>query len=65
MAATTCPKCPSRFFEMKETKVTGSSYRLLFVQCSACGAAISVQEYHNLGALIYKLAKKLGLNLDN
>ena len=64
MANTTCPKCPSTTFEMKETKVNNSSYRLLFVQCARCGAAIGVQEYHNTGALIYKLAKKMGINLD-
>jgi predicted nucleic-acid-binding Zn-ribbon protein len=60
MAITTCPKCPSTTFEMKEGRVNGSKYRLFFIQCSRCGAAIGVQEFFNSGALLQKIAAKLG-----
>ncbi|WP_137742607.1 hypothetical protein R0L47_05540 [Pectobacterium polonicum] len=61
MANTTCPKCPSTSFEMKETKIKGSNYRHFFVQCSACGAAIGVQDFYNTGALLSKICRKIGI----
>ena len=64
MANSTCPKCSSNSFEMKEAKIRNSAYRLYFVQCASCGAVVGVQEFENIGALIYKLAKKMGINLN-
>ena len=62
--STKCPKCQNTTFEMAEEPVYNASYRYNFIRCSNCGCAIGVQEYHNLGALIYKLAKKLNIELD-
>lgn len=63
MAMTTCPKCNSTRFEMKEHPVAYSKYRIMFIQCSACGAAIGTTEYHNTNALIKSLAQKLGFSV--
>lgn len=65
MAMTSCVKCGNTTFEIKETKVSRSQFRLLFVQCSSCGGAIAVQEFHNTNQLIFDLAKKLGVHLPN
>jgi len=64
MALSTCPKCSSHSFELKETEVSHSKHKLYFVQCSLCGCVISTQEFFNISTLIYKLAKKLNVNLD-
>ncbi|HGH4615002.1 TPA: hypothetical protein ACJIWM_000731 [Enterobacter bugandensis] len=61
MALTTCPKCTSTRFELKETAVTGSRYKVLFIQCSSCGAAVGVQDYYNIGELLTRICKKLGV----
>lgn len=61
MAITTCPKCPSTYFELKEAKVSGSRYRTFFVQCSSCGAAIGIKDYFNEAELLVKICKKLGI----
>ena len=55
MAATTCVKCGSTSFELKETAVTHAIYRLYFIQCGNCGGAIGVQEYYNAGALLKRI----------
>lgn len=60
MATTSCPKCTSSRFELKEHPVTYSNYRILFIQCSSCGAAVGTTEYANTNHLIKSLAKKLG-----
>ncbi len=65
MATSRCPKCGSTFFEMEEGKIQGSKFRLLFIQCGSCGTVVGVQELFNISNLIYKLAKKLNINLDN
>jgi predicted nucleic-acid-binding Zn-ribbon protein len=59
-----CPKCESSSFEMSETPVSGSNFRLMFVRCSKCGCVVGVQDYFNSPHLIYKLAEKLNVNLD-
>ena len=64
MAYSKCPKCDSTSFEMQEAKVSGARFKLMFIQCSRCGAVIGVQDYYNIGNLIYKLAEKLHVNLD-
>ncbi|MFD3226848.1 hypothetical protein [Rahnella aceris] len=60
MATTTCPKCTSTKFEMKEHPIDGSHFRYVFIQCASCGAAVGVEPIINTNALIRNLAKKLG-----
>lgn len=63
MTMSTCIKCGSHSFELKEATPKGSGYKMYFVQCSSCGGVVGVTPYHNTGALIEKLASKLGVNL--
>lgn len=63
MATTTCPKCPSTRFEAKETKVDASNYRIIFIQCASCGAAISTTSAIHTNSLIRQLAAKLKISL--
>ncbi|HHX4177520.1 hypothetical protein BWD41_16570 [Citrobacter braakii] len=63
MATTSCPKCSSTRFELKEHPVANSKYRILFIQCSSCGAAVGTTEYQNTNSLIHNLAKKLGFSI--
>ena len=69
MASTKCAVCGSRSFDLKHTKVSNSAFKLNFVQCSSCGAAVGVQEFENIGALldnqkrvIAAIAKKVGVS---
>ncbi|MDI9870558.1 hypothetical protein [Flectobacillus roseus] len=66
MAASRCPNpsCNSSSFETVEKVPNGSRFKLNFIQCSSCGTVVSVQDYNNIEALIYKLAGKLKINLN-
>ncbi len=48
---------------MVEGVPTKSNYKLLYVQCADCGAVVGVMDYHNVGTLLGKLAKRLGFDL--
>ncbi|MCV2359645.1 hypothetical protein LNV08_11760 [Paucibacter sp. TC2R-5] len=63
MALSTCPKCPSHAFEMKEAEPNGSKFKLMFVQCASCGAVVGVTDYFNTSSLLDKIADKLGIRL--
>ena len=63
MATSKCPKCDSTSFEMKETLPRGSEYKVMFIQCSLCGAVVGVTDYFNTAVLIKKLAAKLGASV--
>lgn len=55
----TCAKCGSISFEMKENSPRGSNYKLFFVQCAVCGAPIGSMEYFNSGVQIEKVNKQI------
>jgi ssDNA-binding Zn-finger/Zn-ribbon topoisomerase 1 len=59
MATSTCPKCNSTRFEVKENSPSGSNYRLAFVQCSSCGCVVGVLDFVNIGDLGNKILKRL------
>lgn len=61
MATSTCIKCGNHTFEMKDAEPKDTAYKLLFVQCSACGGVVGVMEYSNIGATLHKIQKKLGI----
>lgn len=63
MALSKCPKCDNMFFETKVAEPAGSAVKLIFVQCSRCGAVVGVTEFFNTASLIQKLAAKLGFKL--
>ena len=58
-----CPKCEHTQFAIKSFDPIGSRFKLVAVYCNACGAVVGITEYDDTGALIRKLAKKLGVNL--
>lgn len=51
MAYSTCPKCTSTSFEVKEAEPRHSSYKMIFVQCSSCGAVVGSMPYFDAGVL--------------
>lgn len=51
MPYSTCPKCTSTSFEVKEAEPRNSSYKLIFVQCSSCGAVVGALPYYDAGVL--------------
>jgi uncharacterized Zn finger protein len=59
MAYSKCPKCDSSQFEVKENSPTYSNFKLLFVQCSNCGAVVGTMDYYNIGARLSELEKKV------
>lgn len=65
MARSTCPKCASNRFETSEATPNKSAFKLIFIQCAECGAVVGVIDYYNIGHLIYKLAAKLHVKLDD
>jgi len=60
MASSKCIKCDNTTFEMKEAKITGSNYRMMFVQCSRCGGVVGLTEFMNTGAMLDRISRKLG-----
>ena len=52
MAASTCVKCGSTSFELKETDIKGSPWKLYFVQCSQCGGVVGVLDDQNIGRML-------------
>ncbi len=52
MAQSSCVKCASTSFEIKELKVSGSNFRLYAVQCSRCGGVVGIQEFSNITAML-------------
>ena len=63
MAYSACPKCNGHYFEMKEAEPANALYKVNFIQCSSCGAVVGVIDYFDLGTLIHKLARALGMTL--
>jgi len=61
MAMSTCIKCGSSSFEMKENEPRHSAWKYMFIQCSSCGGVVGVVEYLNLGSVLQKIAKRLGI----
>lgn len=59
MAYSKCPKCDSTRFEVKENSPAHSNFKLLFVQCSSCGAVVGTMDYFNIGARLSELEKKV------
>ncbi len=52
MAVSTCPKCDSHRFETTVTEPHNSNFKLIFVQCSSCGAVVGVLDFFNIGNII-------------
>ena len=60
MAASTCVKCGSTSFDLKETVLKGSPWKLYFVQCSQCGGVVGVLDDQNIGRMLRQRNEALG-----
>ena len=61
MAMSTCVKCGSHSFEMRENEPRDSNYKIMFIQCTSCGSVVGVMDYYNIGNLVKSIANKLGI----
>ena len=59
MALSCCPKCDNEFFEMVEVEPGNWRFKVMFVQCTSCGAVVGSMDYFNLSTLILELKEKL------
>ncbi len=66
MAASRCPNsnCKSGSFESITKTPIGSTLQVNFIQCSRCGTVVGIQDT-TINNLIYKLAEKLKINLND
>ena len=60
MAVSTCVKCGNTSFELKETVLTGSPWKLYFVQCSQCGGVVGVLDDQNIGGVLRQRSNAVG-----
>jgi excinuclease UvrABC ATPase subunit len=67
MAMSSCPHCKGHTFEVQENSPQKSTFKQMFIQCTACGTVVGVTEYFNVGSLVTDqqkaidgLAKRLG-----
>jgi len=51
MARSTCPKCTYNLFEIKEAEPRNSTYKIIFIQCSRCGAVVGTMTFYYAGVL--------------
>ena len=59
MAQSTCPKCESHNFEVVAAEPYNSKFKLMFVQCSECGAVVGTLDLQNVGVLINQLSSRI------
>lgn len=70
MARSTCPKCEHTGFEIVENEPTNSMYKIIFIQCSKCGAVVGTTDFYNIGErtaeikeALKKIAQTMGVYL--
>lgn len=64
MPVPTCSKCGNSDFEVLEYKPLNLDYKLVFVQCRSCGAAVGAIDLYNVASMLYELDHKLNKRLD-
>lgn len=66
MAKSKCPSCESNHFEMVDNNnVKGTSYKVMFIQCSKCGTVVGITDFYHTASLLEKIAKNMGFKLFN
>jgi len=64
VATSKCAKCDSTRFELVlKDGISGSRYKFNFIQCASCGAVVGVVDYYNIGAVLEKIGKKIGVDI--
>lgn len=61
MALSSCPKCGHDSFEMVEVQPGNWRFKIMFVQCKACGAVVGTMDYFNLSTLIHEMEERVEL----
>jgi uncharacterized Zn finger protein len=66
MAQSKCPHCQHEAFELVERDdVKDSKFKIMFIQCVACGTVVGTTDFFNVPSLLEKLARKLGVELHD
>ena len=62
-----CPshECGGTTFELKENTPRTSRFKYMFVQCSSCGTVVGVLDYFNIGNVLEKICKKIGIDINH
>ncbi|ATW24554.1 hypothetical protein [Candidatus Formimonas warabiya] len=55
----TCPRCGRHDFEVVVNEPKNLAAKLLFVQCSFCGAVIGVTDNNNMGLKVAVMEKEI------
>jgi uncharacterized OB-fold protein len=70
MANSTCARCNSTRFEMKEFTPDEATHKVMFVQCAVCGTVVGVTDVYAVGSMVNQtkstlrtIADKLGITL--
>lgn len=58
------PNCSSSSFETEIESPKNSNFKLQFIRCSSCGTVVGTQDYYNIGFIVQRIAKKLGVDLS-
>jgi predicted nucleic-acid-binding Zn-ribbon protein len=61
MAISRCVSCKGTSFEISEANVSGTRFKLNFVQCALCGAVVGVTEFYNSGSIVKGIEAKVEL----
>jgi len=64
MASPSCPKCDGTKFELNLIEPKKARYKMYAINCSSCGAVVSVTDFHDIAARLDKMDKRIGVNLD-
>jgi hypothetical protein len=62
MALSKCVKCENTLFEVVENTPARANYKLNFVQCSRCGGVVGVLDFYNIGEMLSRISRKLGIS---
>jgi len=52
MAASMCPSCKAKSFELKLIRPENSAVDICFIQCSKCGRVIGITDAVNIPAIL-------------
>ena len=64
MATPKCPMCNNHTFSFEKLTLDKCKYQFYGICCSSCGCVVGTHEYYNIGTLLYRLAKKLNIDLS-
>ena len=63
MAISKCIKCGNTTFEAVQHSPLDSVFVLSFIQCAGCGGVVGVMDAISIADGLYKIAKRVGVEL--